>query len=117
MNRERVSAELERQVDLWKQGKAKRPTVRSVADACGLSRQGIYRSHVHVTQKIRHLSKPDADVDASALKVELLRDRLALEKEKAAMLATLCGELAAALHDARDDLAHAQAAIARYQRK
>jgi len=56
-------------------------------------------------------------VDTSALKVELLRDRLAREKEKAAMLATLCGELAAALHDARDDLAHAQAAIARYQRK
>lgn len=112
----RIMAEAEHQLEMWKLGRSDRPTVSSVARACGISRQAIYRSHLLVVAAIRSASDTNHAKDTAGLKVALLRDRLERETEKVTILTTLCGELAATLHDARDELASLRARLDRLKR-
>lgn len=117
MNRERLVAEFERQLLAWKVDGGKKPTVRSIANACGISRQSIYRSHAVLVAKITELSNSNGRSDTSGLKIDLLRERLKREAQKVSLLTTLCGELAAALYDTREELAHTRAIAERLRAK
>lgn len=115
MNRERLLAEFERQLLAWRMGDQKRPTVRSIATGCGVSRQSVYRSHPIVVQKVAEMSGRRSLAEANLLKLDLLREKLKKEVEKVGLLTTLCAELAVALHDVREELAHAQATVKRFR--
>lgn len=116
MNRERLFVEFELQLAAWKGG-GRKPSVRSVAEACGISRQSVYRSHPTVAASIAQLSDPHRSEKGVSLKADLLRGRLRKEVEKVRILTTLCGELAVALHDTREELAFSQATIERLRMK
>jgi len=116
MNRECLLTEFELQLAAWRAG-GRKPSVRSVAEGCGISRQSVYRSHQCVVAKIAELSDPQKRERDVALKVDLLRERLKREVEKVGILTTLCGELAAALHDAREELAFAHSTVERLRMK
>lgn len=116
MKHERVMAEAERQMDSWRRGSAAKPTVCSLASACGMSRQAVYRYHSGAISIIRSHSEA-ARVDSSlTLKMSLLKERLAREVAKSTALTALSGELAVALHDALDELVELRARAKRIDR-
>lgn len=118
MMRQKVLTETQAQIAHWKRGGPK-PTVVSVAAACGITRQAIYRSHRSALEKLNDavmsLSAPSKRA-TDALKLEMLRGRYEAEKAKVKILTTLCGELAAELTDVREELKHERARVVRLRR-
>ncbi|AIL10366.1 hypothetical protein AL480_16665 [Stenotrophomonas maltophilia] len=117
--RQIVLAETEAQIARWRAGGPK-PTVVSIASACGISRQAFYKSHRVALGKLNDaVSAQDAPSAraADALKLEMLRVRYESEKAKVKVLTTLCGELACELTDVREKLAQERARSDRLKRR
>lgn len=116
MNRDYILDEVERQVRLWRDG-GSRPSVRSVAEAVGVSRQAIYRSHRLAVERLRANTADPTEQQKVALKLDLLKEQVRRERKKVAMLTTLCGELAVELSDIRDQLVQERARAERLHRR
>lgn len=117
--RQTVLAETEAQIARWRSGGPK-PTVVSIASACGISRQAFYRSHRVALGKLNDAVLTQGVPRAravEALKLEMLRVRYDAEKAKVKLLTTLCGELAAELTDVREKLAQERARTERLKRR
>ncbi|PJL72313.1 hypothetical protein B9Y75_10270 [Stenotrophomonas maltophilia] len=117
--RQIILAETEAQIARWRAGGPK-PTVVSIASACGISRQAFYKSHRVALGKLNDAvaaqDAPSARA-ADALKLEMLRVRYESEKAKVKVLTTLCGELACELTDVREKLAQERARSDRLKRR
>jgi|GEM_PF-1404484 len=117
--RQRVLAEVEAQIALWKLG-GPVPTVVSVAAACGITRQALYRSHRLALERLNAARSAESIPTKRAtemLKLEMLRARYEAEKAKVKLLTTLCGELAAELTDVREKLVQERGRAERYKRQ
>lgn len=116
--RQKVLAETEAQIAQWRSG-GRKPTVVSIASACGISRQAFYRSHRVALGKLNDAVSASGVPNGravEALKLEMLRVRYESEKAKVKLLTTLCGELATELTDVREKLAQERARVERFKR-
>lgn len=115
MKRIEIGAILERQIHQWNLGEG-RPTVKSVATEAGLSTQAIYSSHKDIVEKIRVLKHASIFDTSVSTKIQMLRERVASERLRSSMLATLCGELAAEISEVREELAITKARLRRAEK-
>lgn len=93
---------------------SKRPSVRGgkplsvteLAELAKLSRSTIYRYYPDVLDKLKETRAPCAQYrrDSTSLKLRLLRDRLAGQKQLSGALAKACVELLAELAELREDI-------------
>ena len=114
MNRDDVLDEVERQLRSWRDG-GPRPSVRSVAEIVGITRQAIYRSHRLAVERLRASFSDTTKQQKLALKLDLLKEQVRRERQKVTMLTTLCGELAVELSDTREKLVQERARAARFR--